>query len=195
MSSLAWADNDRMNSALTRRENIVYTTLSMHLEATVAETTHIPEKLNIIHDELSRLLTPSELGLDSTLEYDASNDKSMLEFLQLCDPDAALDTIESHINLPASVTYLTLFHVTADKQVELRKSLLNGGLVLAQCSVALSTQCTYNNTWKKWIIFMQTCDHNPTAAQLLRGYHRQCTDFSTWYFVGAALSIQYVVHS
>jgi hypothetical protein len=106
MSSLAWAENDRVNSALARRGNIVFTTLSMHLDATVAATTHIPGKLNIIYDGLSRLLTPSELGLDSSLEYNASNDKSMLEFLQLCDPDAALDTIESHVNLLRSCQHL-----------------------------------------------------------------------------------------
>jgi CRISPR/Cas system-associated protein endoribonuclease Cas2 len=66
--------------------------------------------------------------------------------------------------MSASVTYLTLFPVTADKQANLRNSLLNGGLVLAQNSVALSTQRTYNSTWKKWIVIMQTCNHNPTAA-------------------------------
>ena len=63
MSSLIWAENDRVNSALARRGNIVYTTLSMYLDATVAVVTHIPGKLNIIYDGLSRLLTPSELGL------------------------------------------------------------------------------------------------------------------------------------
>jgi hypothetical protein len=106
MSSLAWAENDRVNSALARRGNIVYTTLSMYLDATVAVTTHIPRKLNIIYDGLSRLLTPSELGLDSSLEYNASNDESMLEFLHLCDPDAALHTIKSHMNLLSSCQHL-----------------------------------------------------------------------------------------
>ena len=99
MSSLAWAENDRVNSKLARRGNIVFTTLSLHLNATVSVATHIPGKLNIIYDGLSRLLTPSELGLDSSLEYNASNDEQMLSCLRLCDPDAALDTIESHVNL------------------------------------------------------------------------------------------------
>ena len=97
MSSLAWAKDDRVNSTLARRGNIVFTTLSMHLDATVAVATHIPGKLNIIYDELSRLLTPTELGLDNSSEYNASNDEPMMTFLQLCDPDAALDTIESHL--------------------------------------------------------------------------------------------------
>jgi hypothetical protein len=68
--------------------------------------------------------------------------------------------------MSAFVTSLTLFPVTVDKQAELRNSLLNGGLVLAQSSVALSTQRTYNSTWKKWIVFMQTCHHDPTTAYI-----------------------------
>ncbi len=99
MSSFAWAENDRVNSTLARRGNIAFTTLSMHLDATVTVATHIPGKINIIYDGLSRLLTPSELGLDSSLEYNASNDEPILTFLQFCDPDTALDTIESHVNL------------------------------------------------------------------------------------------------
>ena len=106
MSSLAWAKNDRVNSTLTRRGNIVFTTLSMHLDATVAVATHIPGKLNIIYDGLSRLSTPSELGIDSLLEYNANNDEPMMTFLQLCDPEAALDTIESHVNLLRTCQHL-----------------------------------------------------------------------------------------
>ncbi len=106
MSSLAWAENDRVNSTLARRGNIVFTTLSMHLSATVAVATHIPGKLNIIYDGLSRSLTPSELGLDSSLEYTVSNDEQMLSFLQLCDPDAALNTIDSHVTLLRTCQHL-----------------------------------------------------------------------------------------
>ena len=106
MSSLAWAENGRVNSTLARRGNIVFTTLSMHLGATVAVATHIPGKLNKRHIYLSRLLTSSELGLDISLEYNASTDEQMLSFLQLCDPDAALDTIESHVNLLRTCQHL-----------------------------------------------------------------------------------------
>ena len=61
MSSLAWAENDRVNSTLARRGNIVFTTLSMHLGATVAVATRIPGKLNIIYDGLS-LIDPIRIG-------------------------------------------------------------------------------------------------------------------------------------
>ena len=99
MSSLAWTENDRTNSKLARRGNIVFTTLSMHLMAQVAVTTHIPGKLNILYDGLSRNLTPSELGIDPHLEYNASSDSSLLAFLCLCDPDEPLDALSSHMLL------------------------------------------------------------------------------------------------
>lgn len=66
VSSLAWAKADRVNSTLARQANIIFTTLSVHLHATVAETTHIPGELNVIFDGLSRGLTSSELGLDES---------------------------------------------------------------------------------------------------------------------------------
>ena len=42
ISSLAWAKADRVNSTLARQANIIFTTISVHLHATVAETVHIP---------------------------------------------------------------------------------------------------------------------------------------------------------
>jgi hypothetical protein len=106
MSSLAWASKDRVNSKLARRGNIVYTTLSMHLDAKVAATTHIPGKLNIIFDGLSRLLSPADLGLDISLQYNASDDTTLLQLLQLCDPDATIDTIAEHIHVLTSCQQL-----------------------------------------------------------------------------------------
>jgi hypothetical protein len=81
MSSLAWESKDRVNLKLARRGNIVYTTLSMHLDAKVAVTTHIPGKLNIIFDRFSHLLCPADVGLDVSLQYNASNDTSLLQLL------------------------------------------------------------------------------------------------------------------
>ena len=99
MSSLAWAQADRVNSTLARRGNIVFTTVSMHLEATVAVTTHIPGKLNVVYDGLSRNVSSSDLGLDSSAEHNATNDKSLLAILRLCDPASALDDITAHTHL------------------------------------------------------------------------------------------------
>jgi len=98
-SSLAWAKNSRVNSIIARRSNIVFTTLSMHLDSHVATTQHIPGKLNTVFDGLSRHKTASEVGLDDCLMYDADSDRVIIEFLQLCDPDYLIDTLNSHITL------------------------------------------------------------------------------------------------
>jgi hypothetical protein len=52
VSSLVWAKSDRVNSLLARPANIVFTTLSMHLNAAVSDIQHVPRKLNVIFDGL-----------------------------------------------------------------------------------------------------------------------------------------------
>ena len=99
MSSLAWAQANRVNSTIARRSNIVFTTLSMHLNAHVAIATHIPGKLNVVYDGLSRNVSPAELGLDPSKEYSASDDTAIVMFLRLCDPDFPLDDIGAHTAL------------------------------------------------------------------------------------------------
>ena len=47
ISSLAWTKADRVNSTLACRENIVFTTISIHLDATVADTVHVPGTLSV----------------------------------------------------------------------------------------------------------------------------------------------------
>ena len=64
----------------------------MHLNAQVTVTTHIPGKLNII----------SDVGLDISLEYNACDDVTLLQFLQLCDMEATIDTIDDHIHVLTS---------------------------------------------------------------------------------------------
>ena len=99
MSSLAWAKSSRVNSIIARRSNIVFTTLSMHLDSHVATTQHVPGHLNVVFDGLSRNKTPTEVGLDNSKLYSAATDSALIQFLQLCDPDDPLDSIDSHIAL------------------------------------------------------------------------------------------------
>jgi hypothetical protein len=33
-------------------------------------------------------------------------------------------------------------------------------------SIAPSTRKSYNSTWRKWTVFMQTCHHNPSEDQI-----------------------------
>jgi len=99
ISSLAWAQEDRANSILARRGNLVFTTLSMHLDCHVATTKHIPGKLNIVFDGLSRNKSPIEVGLDPSLMFNVDSDTMLLDFLKECDPDQQLSTIDDHIQL------------------------------------------------------------------------------------------------
>ena len=83
MSSLAWARSNRANSILARRANIVFTTISMHLNAQLADTEHIPGSMNIVFDGLSRHVSPELLGLDPLLMYQTAADHIVNEFIQL----------------------------------------------------------------------------------------------------------------
>ena len=108
MSSLAWAKADRVNSILARRANIVFTTISMHINASLSDTQHIPGIMNVLFDGLSRHLSPTELGLDPTLMFNAADDASVLRFVQLCDPALELSDIQSHNDLLHQCTMLLL---------------------------------------------------------------------------------------
>jgi len=99
MSSLAWARSDRTNSLLARRANIIFTTISMHVHAQLAETEHIPGSMNIVFDGLSRNVSPEELGLDPSLNYPTAEDYTINEFINLCNPAIQLTDLSSHTSL------------------------------------------------------------------------------------------------
>ena len=99
MSSLAWARSDRTNSLLARRANIIFTTISMHVHAQLANTEHIPGSMNIVFDGLSRNVSPADLGLDPSLMYSASSDFVITEFIKLCNPAILLTDMLSHTSL------------------------------------------------------------------------------------------------
>ena len=104
---LAWRSNVRhfhyqlheVNSTLARRANIVFTTISIHLNATVVDTVHVPGTLNVIFDGLSRSLSPLELGLDPNLCYNTATDDGILKLIMLCDPSLELTDMSSHTDL------------------------------------------------------------------------------------------------
>jgi hypothetical protein len=105
-SSLAWAKSDRANSVLARRANIIFTTLSMHLNANLAEAEHVPGVLNTVFDGLSRNVLLQELGLDPLLMYNAIADKTIARIVQLCNPADPLTDMESHTALLHECTSL-----------------------------------------------------------------------------------------
>ena len=102
-SSLAW-----VNSVLARRANIIFTTISMHLNANLAEAEHVPGVLNTVFDGLSRNVSPQELGLDPLLMYNATADDAMLQIVQLCNPADQLSDMTSHTALLQKCTSLFL---------------------------------------------------------------------------------------
>ena len=53
----------------------------MHLNATLANTEHIPGKLNVIFDGLSRHVPPQHLGLDPILMFPAETDATIVQFI------------------------------------------------------------------------------------------------------------------
>jgi len=105
-SSLAWAQSDRVNSVLARKANIIFTTISMHLNANLAEAEHIPGILNTTFDGLSRGVTPQELDLDPLLMYNATADDAMVQLVRLCNPANPLSDMASHTALLQHCTSL-----------------------------------------------------------------------------------------
>jgi hypothetical protein len=99
MSSLAWARSDRVNSLLARRANIIFTTISMHIDAQLVETEHIPGSLNIVFDGLSRNIAPDQLGLNPLLMHPTTTDHVISEFIQLCNPALPMTDMASHTSL------------------------------------------------------------------------------------------------
>jgi hypothetical protein len=99
MSTLAWARSDRVNSLLARRANIIFTTISMHLDTQLAETEHIPVSMNIVFDGLSRNVPPEQLGLDPLLMYQTTSDHAVREFIQLCNPAIPITDMKSNTSL------------------------------------------------------------------------------------------------
>jgi len=89
-------------------ENIVFTTISIHINALVSDTHHIPGKLNQIYDGLSRHVPPEDLGLNPTLTLKAAVDISIVHFISICDPARELTDQLSHVTLLQQCKHLLL---------------------------------------------------------------------------------------
>ena len=100
--------HDRVNSVLARKANIIFTTISMHLNANLADAEHVPGVLNIVFDGLSRNVSPQELGLDPFLMYNAAADDAIVQLVQICNPAEQLSDMTSHTALLRHYTSLLL---------------------------------------------------------------------------------------
>ena len=86
VSSLAWATSGRVASTLAARANLALAALSVQLNADVADTVHVPGKLNTVYDGLSRGKTAEEVGLPPALQVFFPDTHPAAEILALCDP-------------------------------------------------------------------------------------------------------------
>lgn len=111
VSSLAWVSADRAVSSFARRTNAAVVVLSIHLNARVAETVHVPGVDNVVYDGLSRGKSASEVGLDPTKQVHLAASHPAVEILRLCDPAIPLASVSDHLSLTGDVARLvrTLF--------------------------------------------------------------------------------------
>jgi hypothetical protein len=106
ISSLHWARNDRAASTLARRANIAFTLLSCDIDASVAETVHVPGTENVVYDGLSRGATAAAVHLDSDLQVHLSPEHPITRFLAICDPALPLVSHDDHLFLSADLLAL-----------------------------------------------------------------------------------------
>ena len=100
-ASLAWASTGRTPSLRARRANVTFSLLTLHLDCSLALTTHVPGVENIIYDGLSRDTSPILLGLDTTLHSHLAT--PLEDLLTLCNPNLPISSPEDHLSLSASV--------------------------------------------------------------------------------------------
>jgi hypothetical protein len=103
VSSLAWVTSDRVASSVAKRANIAMVVLSVHCNAYVAETVHVPGVDNIVYDGLSRGKSAAEVGLDPSAQLLLQADHPYARFIGLCDPALRLETPEECLALAGAL--------------------------------------------------------------------------------------------
>jgi hypothetical protein len=106
VSSLAWVTADRVASDVARRANLALVVLSVHLDAHVASTVHVPGVLNTVYDGLSRGRSATEVGLDPSLQLNLAADNPAVQILRLCDPAVPITTAPEHLCFAGDVSRL-----------------------------------------------------------------------------------------
>lgn len=91
VSSLAWCRAEHSKSPLARRALILFTLLSIDLDAMVTSTLHRPGKDNVVCDGLSRGVDPADLGLPLDGQLTAADWGPTLDPVVSCDPAAPFD--------------------------------------------------------------------------------------------------------
>jgi hypothetical protein len=105
-TSLAWCRRGRVASEIARRTNIGFSLLAVHLNALVAETTHVAGVDNFVYDGLSRGKSGLAVGLPEHLFVELTVDSPLVRYVALCDPALPLVSTEDHTDL--SVEFLNI---------------------------------------------------------------------------------------
>lgn len=98
-TSLSWCCHDRAKSAIARRADIGFSLLSVELDATLARSTHIPGKDNVVYDGLSRGKSGPEVGLPAGRQVFLAEDGPIMRFVHLCNPNLPEPTVAEHKQL------------------------------------------------------------------------------------------------
>jgi hypothetical protein len=98
-TSLACCRRGRVASEIARRANIGFSLLAVHLNALVAETTHVAGVDNVVYDGLSRGKSSLAVGLPEHLFVALPTDSPLVRYVALCDPAQPLVSTEDHTEL------------------------------------------------------------------------------------------------
>jgi hypothetical protein len=85
VASLTWAETERFRSLRGRNAALIFTLLGVSFDYFVVDTEHIAGENNQLHDQLSRYVTPEQLGYDDNVIMNF-NVAPFNIILESCDP-------------------------------------------------------------------------------------------------------------
>jgi hypothetical protein len=101
ITALTWAYTERTRGPTAMNAAIVWTLLCIAADVHIADTTHLPGKLNVTCDLLSRRSAADapvsqqevkDLGLSGAAVLDLGNDPAVKALISICDPKRVLET-------------------------------------------------------------------------------------------------------
>jgi hypothetical protein len=96
-TSLKWGSSERFKGILSRCAALVYVLIGIKYNLVVCSSVHIAGVDNILHDKLSRGVTPTELGYDATKILNLQSDIAIHRFLELCDPNRIIENYDQFL--------------------------------------------------------------------------------------------------
>ena len=86
VTSLVWGESEHFNSTRCFSAAMVHVLLGVDFRLRVTETVHVLSEDNGFHDQLSRGISPRELGVDPDLCWDLDADDVVMGVVRLCNP-------------------------------------------------------------------------------------------------------------